>query len=180
MKRRLFTVLSFLLALICACNISSGALPKYSNEQWTAIAQTQQVMAIPGTDRIRNWLNASPLDYDRIDSLEEDLVGRYDVTSVAFPNPYYLELGVECECVTGVECCSPGRVFVSTMQRMQPFRDQILAELSPSVRYLDLVVYENHKPSVALYAPWDKVKKYLSREISGYELAGSVRQIEMP
>ena len=181
MKRSFILVIPIaLLVLINACNMSSGALPKYSPEQWTAIAQTQQVMGQPGADRIKNWLNAVPFDYDKIDALEESLVGKYDVTGVGFPQgKTFFEVGMNCECTSGSGCCVPEHMFVLTVQKISRARDQILAEVPPDVKYMDVVCYDHKFAFATMYAPWDTVKSFLLEQISASELSSQITKRKM-
>ena len=186
MKRPLIIVIPIaLLVLINACNMSSGALPKYSPEQWTAIAQTQQVMGQPGADRIKNWLNAVPFDYDKFDALEESLVGKYEVIGVAFPavestnDSYYFEVDMNCECASGSNCCVPERMLSLSLEKMSRARDQIIAEVPGSVKYLDVVCHDHKLAFMAMYIPWDTVKSFLLGQISASDLSSAVTKRKM-
>jgi len=181
MKRSLILVIPIaLLVFINACNMSSGALPKYSPEQWTAIAQTQQVMGQPGADRIKNWLNAAPTDYDKFDALEENLVGKYDVMGVAFPNDnYYLQVDMNCECASGSNCCVPEHMLSLALEKMSKSRDQIIAEVPGTVKYLDVVCHDHKFAFAAMYAPWDTVKSFLLGQIQASDLSSSVIKRKM-
>jgi|WetSurMetagenome_2_1015567.scaffolds.fasta_scaffold399978_2 hypothetical protein len=161
MKRPLMIIFPIaLLILINACN--NGTLPKYSPEQWTAIAKTQQVMGQSKTERIKRWLSKMPTDFDKFDLLEQGLVGKYEVTGVGFPTDYYFEVDMNCECTSGSSCCDPERMFFLIIQNMAASQAQILADVPTSVQYLDVVCLDHNIAFYAMYAPWDKVKNFLS------------------
>jgi hypothetical protein len=180
MKRPLIIVIPIvLLVLINACE--SDRLPQFSPTQWAAIAKTQQVTALPENDRLKYWLNAQPVDYDSIDSLEESLVGQYKITSVDYPNLYYLEVYMNCECVSGSSCCNPEHMLVLTLQRMNnpAIQEQILAQVDKSVQYMNLVCTDRNVPFALMTVPWDKVKDFLYEQITGKELAPFVTRRPM-
>jgi hypothetical protein len=181
MKRSSIIVIPIvLLVLINACNMSSGALPKYSPEQWTAIAQTQQVMAQPRDEQLKYWLSAAPTNYDKFDALEESLVGKYDVMGVTFPNDqYYFQVDMDCQCASGSACCVPERMLLLTLRRMAQSRDQILAVVPGTVKYLDVVCHDHKFAFMAMYAPWDTVKSFLLGQISAADLSSSVVKRKM-
>jgi hypothetical protein len=179
MKRSLVIVLPIvLLILVNACNLTSNTLPQYSPEQWTAIAVTQQAMGQPGGDRIKSWLNAVPTDYTNITALEENLVGKYEVLSVQFPNENnYFEVDINCECKSGSACCLPERMFVYAIQKMyypQQTRDQVLAAIPSNVKFLDVVCRDHTIAFMAGYAPWETVKGFLIGQLSASELSSQV------
>jgi hypothetical protein len=155
-------------------NFNMDALPPYSDAQWTAIASTQQVMARPQNERIRYVLNSTPPD-----TLEEEL-GQYQVTNVGFPTDYYFEVSMNCECNSGSGCCYPGIMFNIIMDRMASSRDQILGEVPTTVSYLDVVCFDHNRAFYTMYAPWDKVKGFLSGTTTASELSSSVTWRSMP
>jgi hypothetical protein len=181
MKRSFIIVIPIvLLVLVNACNMSSGALPKYSPEQWTAIAVTQQVMGKTQNEKILYWLNAVPTDYDKFDALEENLVGKYSVMGVAFPSDgYYFEVDMNCECASGSACCVPEHMLLLSLMKMSRSRDQVLAEVPGTAKYLDVVCHDHNFPFMAMYAPWDTVKSFLLGQISAADLSSSVVKRKM-
>jgi hypothetical protein len=163
MKRSLIIVVPLLLlAILNACSANMGALPAYSNDQWTAIARTQQVMARPESEKIKFWLNSVPYNDDKFTSLEKELVGYYDVTNVGFPKDTYFEIYLNCQCASGSSCCDPERMFLIALQKINRSQSQILAEVPDTVQDFDVVCLNNTAAFAAVYAPWDKVKTFLT------------------
>ncbi len=177
MKRALVIVIPIaLLILINACD--STSVPAFSNPQWTAIAQTQQVMGKTQNDKILNWLRGVPTNYTNIDALEESLVGKYEIMSVKFPNDNnYFEVDVNCECKSGSNCCLKERMFLSAIQKMAyplEIRDQVLAEVPGNVKFLDVVCHDHTFAFMAGYAPWDVVKGFLLGQYQASDLSSQI------
>ncbi len=181
MKRSLIIVVPLLLlAILNACS-ANGALPPYSSEQWTAIAQTQQVMARPDTDKIKLWLN-SPNSYDKFDALEKVLVGNYDVYAVVFQNGTFFQIVLNCTCDSGSNCCDPERMFLITLMKIDPYKNQILAEVPDTVQAMDLVCLNNTAAFAKVSAPWEKVKTFLTTTdvVSAEELKSTISVQPIP
>jgi hypothetical protein len=170
-------ILVLLVVLIFGFSLS--AVPQFTSTQWTAIAQTQQVMASTSNDRIKYWLNAVPTDFDKFDELERSLVGKYEVIGVSFPTDNYFEIDMNCECATGSACCVPERMFLLTLQKMARSQDQILAAVPENIEYLDVVFFDHNRAFYAMYAPWDTVKKFLTGGASTADLKASITPKDM-
>jgi hypothetical protein len=182
MKRSFVIVIPLLLLILLnACDINRGALPPYSNAQWTAIAKTQQVMAQPHNERIRNLLNRT-LDYDRFSQFEEKVVGNYDITGVDFPYGTYFQIHMNCQCIDGSSCCDRRRMFFVAVWRMYLSKYEILVDVPDTVQNLDVVCYNNTAPFAVVEAPWGLVKDFLyeNRGVSASDLASSVTSRKMP
>jgi hypothetical protein len=162
-----------LLVVLNACNANIGALPPYSSGQWTAIAQTQQVMAWPDTDKIKLWLN-TPINYDKFDSLEGQLVGSYDVSAVVFPNGTFFQIILNCRCDSGSACCDPERMFLITLVKIDQHKNEILAEIPETVQAMDLVCLNNTVAFSKVSAPWEKVKGFLIGVVSAEDLKSTI------
>jgi hypothetical protein len=176
MKRSLIIIVPLLLlAILNACS-SNGALPPYSNEQWTAIASTQQVMARPESEKIKFWLNSVPYNDDKFTALEKELIGYYDVTNVGFPKETYFEIFLNCTCDSGSNCCDPERMFMIALQKISRSQHQILAEVPDTVLDFDVVCLNNTLPFAAVYAPWNMVKTFLTTTdvVSARELKSNI------
>ena len=175
MKRSLIIVVPLLLlAVLNACS-ANGALPPYSSDQWTAIAMTQQVMAWPDTERIKAWLN-TPINYDKFDSLEGQLVGNYDVLAVVFPNGTFFQIVLNCRCtsISSSSCCDPERMFLITLMKIDGYQNHILPEIPETVQTMDLVCLNNTAAFSKVSAPWEKVKGFLIGVVSAEDLKSSV------
>jgi hypothetical protein len=181
MKRSLIIVIPLLLlAILNACS-ANGALPPYSSEQWTAIAKTQVMMSRPDTDKIKLWLN-SPVDYDKFDALEKELVGNYDVSAVVFQNGTFFQIILNCSCDSGSACCDPERMFLITLVKINQHKNQILAEIPDTVQAMDLVCLNNTAAFAKVSAPWEKVKTFLTTTdvISAEELKSTISVQTIP
>jgi hypothetical protein len=176
MKRSLIIVVPLLLlAILNACSANIGALPPYSSDQWTAIAKTQQVMTWPDTEKIKLWLN-TPIDYDKFDQLEGQLVGSYDVSAVVFQNGTFFQIILNCRCGSGSACCDPERMFLITLTKINQYKNQILAEIPDTVQAMDLVCLNNTAAFAKVSAPWEKIKTFLTTTdvVSAQELKSTI------
>jgi hypothetical protein len=174
MKRSLIIVVPLLLlAVLNACN-ANGALPPYSGDQWTAIAKTQVMMSRPDSEKIKLWLN-TPIDYDKFDALEGQLVGSYDVLAVVFQNGTFFQIILNCRCDSGSACCDPERMFLITLMKINQHKNQILAEIPDTVQEMDLVCLNNTAAFSKVSAPWEKVKTFLTTDVvSAEELKSTI------
>jgi hypothetical protein len=182
-SRKRFLVISFgMLAIIVIVILFLGlylgrtvTIQEYSDAQWTAIAQTQQVMEQPLEEKIKNWFNSPPFDYNIFNPSAQ-----YEIIGVSFPKDYYFQVDVNCECVSGSNCCDPEKMFVFTLQRLGKYKEQILPVIASTVKYMNVVCYDHNRAFAVIYAPWEKVEAFLNGEISASELASSVSQRSIP
>ena len=180
MKRSLIIVIPLLfLVLLNACDTSN--LPPFSPSQWAAIELTQQVMSRPDSEKIKGWLN-TPIDYDKFDTLEKELIGYYDVTGVGFPKDTFFEIYLNCTCDSGSACCDPKRMFLITLLRINQSGGQILAEVPDTIQEMDVVCLNNTVAFAAVYVPWEKVKVFLTTNgvISPEELKNNISVRNIP
>ncbi len=182
MKRSLIIIVPLLLlAVLNACSANMALFRPYSSEQWTAIAQTQQVMARPDTDKIKLWLN-SPNNYDKFDALEKVFVGNYDVSAVVFPNGTFFQIILNCSCDSGSNCCDPERMFLITLTKIDQHKNEILAEIPDTIQAMDLVCLNNTAAFAKVSAPWEKVRTFLTTTdvVSAEELKSTISVQTIP
>jgi hypothetical protein len=173
MKRVLVIVIPLLLlVLLNACD--TGRLPPLSQRQLESIQATLQVTAMPQSQRVQNLLN-NRLDYDKFDQLEDSLVGKYEVIGVDFPYGTYFQVNMNCQCAEGSKCCDPRRMFFVAVERMSLAKDQILADVPPTVQNMDVVCYNNNLAFAVMIVPWQKVKDFLNNpHASAADLSAAV------
>jgi hypothetical protein len=181
MKRSLVIIIPLLLlVLLNACD--TDRLPPFSPTQWAAIAQTQQVMSRPESEKIMFWLNSVPYNDDKFTALEKEMIGYYDVTNVGFPKETYFEIFLNCKCDSGSDCCDPERMFLITLQKISRSQYQILAEVPETVLDFDVVCLNNNRPFAAVYAPWNMVKTFLTTTdiVTAKELKSNISVRNIP
>jgi hypothetical protein len=193
MKRSLVLVPIILLVILNACGDPNSLPPNFNGAQWTEVAARQTALGWtptisptpnPNESEIVRWMNVQPANPDGNEVLEETIGPIYMVFGVTFPASFGIqdvfEVDVNCVCTRNTKCCSPDRMFVITMMKMQPFRDQIMAEVPSSVSWFKLMAFDHYVQIAEVDAPWSSVRGFLSNDITGYELGSQVNIIPVP
>lgn len=178
MKRSLIVVPLVLLVLLNACG--PGYLPQFSGEQWTAIAQTQQVMNLNDQDKILYWFSVTPNPEqpDELEMLQQAMVGQYQVTKVLISpltsSTNVLQVVVLCSCPSGgLECYSPEEMLTAVLLKMIPHRYQIMAEVPNTVEQMWVVrnaeanVPQGMAADTGVSIDWENVRRFLLGDLTG-------------
>jgi len=182
MRRYLIVVPVVLFVFLSACG-NEGLTEPQLIQTLTARAWTPTITLTPP---VRNGLNIvnllnSPLPEDgtlkKMYELEETIGARYQVVDAIFTeNNTVFRVNVFCQCATKARCCSPERIFVILMRKMDFYRDRILVEVPGTVREINVHCMDHGSQLGVMAASWPDVREFLYGNLNGYQFGSRVWQ----